>query len=565
MKYINYLTLILLVALFTTTIKSAQNIFKDSLLQLNYKELSRGLVENLSDTLTANIYAEAYLKKALLEKDTLKSASGYYNKIIIDKKSNGHLIDTIIQLTKNLKNENYPTIAYHDKAVYYVEKRNFKKATDYFLMAIEHNTGSNNDNITFLLNNAMAYLKSRMGENEEALILYKASWEYAIENKIKELSPDHYLSLVFALAHIYRKNNLLENAKEYNDLGFKEAELFGDNRMIYMFTLNDGLINFHKKNYRTALDTIENILPEIIKADDKPNIAVGYHYLGKLQLLFENPKAAVLSFKEVDTVFQKTHDLLPELRGSYEHLIDYYKKENDLSSQLTYVEQLMKLDSILTQNYKYVNKNINQKYDSKKLVLEKEHIIKQLKNEKNRVKIITAGITSGLVLSLFFGFYQFRKRSIYKKRFNDLLENNKTGHTFTVKDQVNQPKIHKIEVPEEIVGKIINALSDFEEKKGFLNCGLTLNKLATKIKTNSNYLSKVINYYKNENFSSYIKKLRVSYAMQRIKSDQIFRKYTIKAIAEESGFKSAEAFSTAFYKTYGIYPSYFIKELDKLK
>ena len=43
------------------------------------------------------------------------------------------------------------------------------------------------------------------------------------------------------------------------------------------------------------------------------------------------------------------------------------------------------------------------------------------------------------------------------------------------------------------------------------------------------------------------------------------RKYTIKAIAAECGYKNAESFSKAFYKINGIYPSYYIKKIEKGK
>ena len=40
--------------------------------------------------------------------------------------------------------------------------------------------------------------------------------------------------------------------------------------------------------------------------------------------------------------------------------------------------------------------------------------------------------------------------------------------------------------------------------------------------------------------------------------------YIIKAIAKEIGFNTSEAFSKSFYKNTGIYPSFFLKELDKV-
>jgi AraC-like DNA-binding protein len=45
----------------------------------------------------------------------------------------------------------------------------------------------------------------------------------------------------------------------------------------------------------------------------------------------------------------------------------------------------------------------------------------------------------------------------------------------------------------------------------------------------------------------------------------MLQKFTIKAIANEFGYNSAETFSNAFYKQVKIKPSYFIKELRKAK
>ena len=90
---------------------------------------------------------------------------------------------------------------------------------------------------------------------------------------------------------------------------------------------------------------------------------------------------------------------------------------------------------------------------------------------------------------------------------------------------------------------------------------ITLNEVAKSFGTNSTYLSKVINLEKGKNFSHYINDLRIDYTVEELKDNLRFRKYTIKAIANESGFKSAESFSKTFYKKYGIYPSYYIKQL----
>ena len=68
-----------------------------------------------------------------------------------------------------------------------------------------------------------------------------------------------------------------------------------------------------------------------------------------------------------------------------------------------------------------------------------------------------------------------------------------------------------------------------------------------------------------KNFSQYINDLRIDYAMNHLLQDAKMRKYTIKAIAEECGYRNSESFSKAFFKRNGIYPSYYIKQLEKNK
>ncbi|NRA06511.1 MAG: helix-turn-helix domain-containing protein, partial [Nitrosopumilus sp.] len=61
----------------------------------------------------------------------------------------------------------------------------------------------------------------------------------------------------------------------------------------------------------------------------------------------------------------------------------------------------------------------------------------------------------------------------------------------------------------------------------------------------------------------YINDLRIKYAIEKLKTSETFRKYTLQSIANEVGFKKAESFSRAFQKNTGLTPKYFMKELDK--
>ncbi len=119
-------------------------------------------------------------------------------------------------------------------------------------------------------------------------------------------------------------------------------------------------------------------------------------------------------------------------------------------------------------------------------------------------------------------------------------------------------------IPKEIEKSILQGLDKFEVELKFLDKSISSKGIATLLGTNTSYLSFVINSHKKKNFSKYISDLRIDYSIKRLTEDKKFRLYSIKAIANEIGFKSQEAFSKAFYKKIGVYPSEFISKIKSI-
>lgn len=120
-----------------------------------------------------------------------------------------------------------------------------------------------------------------------------------------------------------------------------------------------------------------------------------------------------------------------------------------------------------------------------------------------------------------------------------------------------------LDLSEDVVNDLLSKLNAFEKKKGFLDCDLTLNRIAKKFNSNTTYVSKAINYYRDISFANYLNSLRIDYAIKELKVNKTLRSYTINAISKEVGFNNAESFSKAFIKKTGIRPSYYIKQLNK--
>ncbi|QNH60890.1 helix-turn-helix domain-containing protein [Hymenobacter sediminicola] len=93
----------------------------------------------------------------------------------------------------------------------------------------------------------------------------------------------------------------------------------------------------------------------------------------------------------------------------------------------------------------------------------------------------------------------------------------------------------------------------------YLEPELTLGELAAQLRTNTSWLSKVINTGCEQNFNDFINEYRVREAERRLR-DPKFRHYTLLAVALEAGFNSKSTFNRVFKKLRGLTPSEVARE-----
>ncbi|MGS2762069.1 helix-turn-helix domain-containing protein [Sinomicrobium sp. M5D2P9] len=534
----------------------------DTLLSRPYEKLVESYGKGASFE-KKEIFAKAIIRKAKKEKDTSWIISGYH--IMTDLYNDVNVLkycDSIISLSTNPDDKYYPATANLIKGVYYYNKRDFQKALDEYLVAKKLATRNYNPYLIQKINYSIGILKDRIGESEEALKIHQENFSYTRKN-IQLVDKQDYLFSIFALASTFNDLRILDSASYYNNFGVKEAIKLDNETEYNHFILNEGVTLFYQNRYAEALDSIEKSTAYFEEIENLPNMAVGYFYSGKVYSELGKTDSTILYFKKVDTVFQKNNDLLPVVRESYEYLINHYKQQNDLKQQLIYIKQLIKLDSILYNDKIYLSSNIVREYDIPRLMSAKENVITSLQRKEARSRFVILFVSIGLVLMTILFCYQYYKKKMYKRRFEDIFNSEQIDLTSATKKLESQKDRDKIDLPEEVVKNILFDLDGFEKDKKFLNSNITIQILAKRIGTNSNYLSKVVNFYKKQSFINYINQLRITYAIEELKTNTEYRKYTIKAIAKEFGFNNSESFSSAFYKNTGIKLSYFIKELSK--
>lgn len=548
--------LLLFLYLFCNNTVTAQKI-PDSLRNKSFDYLVNQTNHFSQDSTKTWIYLNAILAKGKKEKDNDMIAHAYEN---MAYKSDGMLegiyADSLVNLANKVNDNDFMAKAYLTRGMVYYSQKNYRRALNNYIVAHEYAYTGKDELLKNHIKYSIATIKLYLGFYNEAAILFKELIDY-----FKNRDDGGYKNSLLALGMCYNKMGKYDQCTAINEIGLKAAYNTGTFVEQDYFIYSEGINDYSKKNYKTAIQKIEQSLPSLIKSKDFANETVSYFYIGKSYLGLNNEEEAILYFKKVERAFLEKKYIRPDLRENFEILLDYHKKKGNITTQYYYIETLMKVDSTLSKNFKYLSGKIHKEYDSRKLVLSKNEIEKELQFKEKITYVLYTTVTILFFSVLFLLYRYYKNQYAYKQKFEELMLI-KTPHANEVDEKIVVEN-KKIEINPEVVASLLKQLDKFENNKKFLKKDLTLVNLAAALGTNTNYLSKVINYSKGKNYITYINDLRIDYIIAQLKNDSKFRNYTIKALAEEANFSTAQHFSKAFYAKTGIYPSYFVTELNR--
>ncbi len=529
----------------------------DSLQKLSFKKLEEFFNDSVGDSVSSKLYAIAYLKKAKKNYDTLEIANAYnllcrhnfLNPKIILK-----YVDSIIDITKNHDYQRYPTRGYLFKGYSLFYLKRFDEALDAYLNGLEFAKKKKDIENLIAFKHNIALLKNTLGKHDEALKVYRDNL-YFIQKKGKNLKSyrAQLITTLFKLSETFNSIEKLDSANFYLKKGLEISSSGKPHRYYPAILLGYAINSFKKENYSTALDSLkkaERLLPK----KEKEKV---FTYLGKCLLKLRRKDEALVYLKKVDSLANDVSYYYPEMRDALKLLSEHYKSVNNTQEQLELLAKIIRLDSISNKKLSTLNTKIIKNYDTSQLVQEKDTLIRKIK-EKN---LITKYYFFGglIVVTIFvFGWYKYqskRKNLEYEKKYQEKIVDFQSNNS---KDK----KGSELELSEDITNDILQKLKHFEANHDFLKKDITLVKVAKRFKTNSTYLSRIINTEKQKSFANYLNDLRIDYCIDLLENDKKIRNYSIQAIAKEVGFNSVKSFSSAFYKKTGNQPSYYIKILN---
>ncbi len=528
----------------------------------DFEKLREQVKEQSSDSLKL-LFLQTKLKSFKKHQDTVKIADAYHLFFFQDIANREQYADSIISLTKDKKYKRHPAIGYSLKGSALYESGSYKKALDYYLTALNSAKENKNEPMYRSIQFNIGLLKNVLGEREESQVIFLDYLNF-LDQTQKIKNSYSYNRALYALADSYLYDGKYDLAKKYTNKGIKGSLQEGDSALYACLIVNSGLISYNSQKYTQTIDSLSKAKKLLQKIpEERTWVAICDYYIGVSYNDLGDREKSIIHFKNVDSILQKTEDVYPVLLDAYNHLIDYYKSKKDIHKQLEYINTLLRLDSIKDDNQIYLTKNIIKKYDTVELISAKENLITQLEKDKFlKDNTILKLVLFAIVLS-FGAIYGFRRSYLHKKRFLELM--NASSKKASASQKQEPLKTKGGHISQEITNDLLTKLQKFEDQEMFLNSGINAKDLAKRFESNSSYLSSVVNTYKQKSISRYINDLRIDYVVKKLQSDRKLRNYTIKAIAKEVGFNSADVFAKAFHKRTGIYPSYFLKKLEQNK
>jgi len=565
--------------------------FQDSLRKMSPSEFAyffRG--ECQEDSLKASIGLR-YIENEMLEsEDLLTQFWGNYSlahwyKYKLDFQKSIVCADKLHEIAEKLNSSDLKLKVLLNKGNFYYEHGQYKESMESYLEAIEFAKKLKDLGRQLAISHNIALLKIEVEDNKGAVKLLEGTL-----NIIEKEQPKRFkgleVSIYIALTKSYMRLENYDKAEYYGNKGISLSNQYGDEDAKTYFYNFLGEINLAKHKYHEAiqfLDIASNYANRIKTSSSQ----IPFINLNRAKTLYyqKQYKKTISILEKINANQQKKKTNFFSLEDMYKYLGKSYKAIGNTEKSLLYFE---KANEVYTENDKLqsaIGIEIIKEYDLQSL---KEELNKaEQKTQNTKVILYTSIFLAFLIIGGVIFFYKKREKENQQKfaiLLQSLEEEKEKAKVVTKeiqkekhkkeeplievtekevsKEIIKESSVKEVEIIDETKARLLKKLERFEAKELYLSKNSSLNEVAKKLKTNTSYLSKLVNAHKGKSFTAYITDLRVNYAIRRLKEDKKFRSYTIDSIAREIGFNRSESFSKAFKNRTGLYPSYYVKRLD---
>jgi AraC-like DNA-binding protein len=503
------------------------------------------------------IVAQKGTDKKRIAKALYRKGSIYY---VLGKTEEAlHFSETSSTIAESLGDDTLIFQNYILKGNIYLAKGNYTKAIDFYLKA--QVMAEERENLKDIL--AMSYnigmVKKQIEDYPGALTAFKQNLQKLKPLPVSQQNRTEVINCL-GISDTYLRMRKPDSAYLYMKQGLQKTSLEKHPSVHTNFLLNEVIIYFQQKKYRKSIDTAISLDTIFEKAGEPRKFLTSYLYQAKNHQALKHDDSAIFQYERIKDLATKEKLSFPELGEVYLQLAKLYFQQKNIAIATHNFELFEQFNQQKDSTNRFIHHTIKD-YDIAKLKEELQIINQKNTQQKKTVNYLYV-ISSILVgCAVFFLILYKRNKRQNKKRFSELLIRMQKLEAEKEKPKTISQKTD-LAINDEGVVQILKDLSTFEAKQQFLHVDCTLAYTAKKLKTNTAYLSHVINAYKGKKFTAYLNELRINNALVTLKNDRKIRLYSMKAIANEFGYKRRETFSKVFKSATGMDPTSYIKELQ---
>ncbi len=406
-----------------------------------------------------------------------------------------------------------------------------------------------------------SYQITYMDNGNDRSFLFEGLMDSSLNAAYKAKDPRY---LVFALANygseLYDRGDSIRGL-EYLRSAIDSARSLPtpSNALVYSLTKSSAL-NLLSGHTDKATTLLNEALPMAIKLKDTRQLTHIYYLLGKLQYRNDSIDQALTNYYKAINLAEK-YRYKYYLPFIYRELFNLYYTQRLSDSSFVYQKKYMdvfKKENNKEMKYEIARLSAKFQVEQKVETIDDLTIISNqrktiISNQKRFIVLMGFGIiVIGTLFSLLY--FQFRKikKSHLKLSQNALELNQKNREIANLR---NKRDLQREGVYNELKIKLEDL---FENKKAYLKKDLTLSKTARLLKTNTSYLSALINKNYQCKFNQFVNRYRIEKACELL-SNKDMNIYSIEGIADMAGFQSKSVFNRVFKEATGIHPSVFRK------
>lgn len=463
------------------------------------------------------------------------------------------------------------------------KRGNLGKALDNYQKGIKFSTEVNDVIQMVKFKSNIALINEEIGNYELAIRNLRQNNDFINKNEnvysreqFQNSKSNINMDLGASYEGYYMKNRdkmyLLDSAEYFYKKAVTYSQNFANNKIAAKMSL--GNIYLIKKDVVNAEKTYFDILFLSKQNNSEALFHAANYNLGDLYFSSKKYDKALICFKKVDSISLKNktldinylksnylqakiYNIMNEPEKAYKHskiyLDAYEKSETKLRDEALEVNYKLGVEDLGTEML-----NIQEKYRNEVLW-------------NKALKVFYVLLVVGIIFSLI---KNIRDKNKAHKKMNALIEEFKANlekkENEVVVEVVETEDLEQVQLKKENANlsideakenKIVEKLLALENKLEYLNADFTLPYVAKKIKTNTTYLSYVVNKRFGKSFGEYSNELKINYVINQMITNHMYRKYSTQAIAESVGFKNAVSFAKSFRKRTGVSPAQFASNI----